>query len=168
MFRLAAQMQTSAYLAAFADPDHAALALFQACNLDPLTVPERAATVGWLAERLVEAGCRVLMPWGAPIGSGLGLNNIYGLRTLRAHFPDIPLVIDAGLGLPSQAAAAMEMGYDAALLNTAVAKAGDPVAMARAFALAIEAGTLAHAADPMEPRDMATPSTPVIGKAWLA
>ncbi|MCB1352221.1 MAG: thiazole synthase [Rhodobacteraceae bacterium] len=121
-----------------------------------------------LAERLVEAGCRVLMPWGAPIGSGLGLNNIYGLRTLRAHFPDIPLVIDAGLGLPSQAAAAMEMGYDAALLNTAVAKAGDPVAMARAFALAIEAGTLAHAADPMEPRDMATPSTPVIGKAWLA
>lgn len=121
-----------------------------------------------LADRLVEAGCRVLMPWGAPIGSGLGLNNIYGLRTLRAQFPDIPLVIDAGLGLPSQAAAAMEMGYDAILLNTAVAKAGDPAAMARAFALAIEAGALARAADPMEPRDMAAPSTPVIGKAWLA
>jgi thiazole synthase len=121
-----------------------------------------------LADRLVEAGCRVLMPWGAPIGSGLGLNNPYGLRTLRAHFPDIPLVVDAGLGLPSQAAAAMEMGYDGILLNTAVAKAGDPAAMARAFALAIEAGALAHAADPMEPRDMASPSTPVIGKAWLA
>ncbi len=121
-----------------------------------------------VCERLVEAGCQVLMPWGAPIGSGLGLNNIYGLRTLRAHFPDMALVVDAGLGLPSQAAAAMEMGYDGILLNTAIAKAGDPAAMARAFALAIEAGALANAADPMEPRDMAAPSTPVIGKAWLA
>ncbi|HLS67784.1 MAG TPA: thiazole synthase [Kiloniellales bacterium] len=121
-----------------------------------------------LAERLVEAGCRVLMPWGAPIGSGLGLNNRYGLRSLRAHFPDIPLVIDAGLGLPSHAADAMELGYDAILLNTAVAKAGDPVAMARAFAIAAEAGRLAHDADPMEARDMAAPSTPVIGKAWLS
>jgi thiazole synthase len=121
-----------------------------------------------LCERLVEAGCRVLMPWGAPIGSGLGLNNVYGLRTLRAHFPDTALVIDAGLGLPSQAATAMEMGFDAVLLNTAVAKAGDPAAMARAFSLAIEAGALARQADPMEPRDMAQPSTPVIGKAWLA
>jgi thiazole synthase len=121
-----------------------------------------------LADRLVDAGCRVLMPWGAPIGSGLGLNNVYGLRTLRARFPDIPLVVDAGLGLPSQAAQAMELGYDAVLLNTAVAKAGDPAAMARAFALALEAGALACDADPMEPRDMAAPSTPVRGKAWLA
>lgn len=120
-----------------------------------------------VAERLVNAGCEVLMPWGAPIGSGLGLNNEYGLRTLRAHFPDIPLVIDAGLGVPSHAAKAMEMGFDAVLLNTAVAKAGDPVAMAAAFALAIEAGRLAAEADPMEPRDMAAPSTPVIGKAFL-
>ncbi|MFC7704735.1 thiazole synthase [Plastorhodobacter daqingensis] len=120
-----------------------------------------------LADRLVEAGCRVLMPWGAPIGSGLGLNNPYGLRSLRAHFPDVALVVDAGLGLPSQAAEAMQLGYDAVLLNTAVARAGDPVAMARAFGLAAEAGRLAHAADPMEPRDMAAPSTPVIGKAWL-
>lgn len=108
------------------------------------------------------------MPWGAPIGSGLGLNNRYGLRSLRAHFPDIPLVVDAGLGLPSHAADAMELGYDAVLLNTAVAKAGDPAAMARAFALAAEAGRLAHEADPMEARDMAAPSTPVIGKAWLS
>jgi len=120
-----------------------------------------------LAERLVEVGCRVLMPWGAPIGSGLGLNNPYGLRSLRAYFPEIPLVVDAGLGLPSHAAEAMELGYDAILLNTAVAKAGDPVAMARAFALAAQAGRLAYEADPMEPRDMAAPSTPVIGKAWL-
>ncbi|MEY8829146.1 thiazole synthase [Sedimentitalea sp. XS_ASV28] len=120
-----------------------------------------------VADRLLRAGCEVLMPWGAPIGSGLGLNNIFGLRAMRAHFPDTPLVIDAGLGLPSQAAAAMELGFDAVLLNTAVARAGDPPAMAEAFANAIRAGQQAHAADPMEPRDMAAPSTPVIGKAFL-
>jgi thiazole synthase len=120
-----------------------------------------------VADRLVEAGCRVLMPWGAPIGSARGLNNVYGLKALRAHFPDIPLVVDAGLGVPSHAAAAMELGYDAVLLNTAVAEAGDPVAMARAFALAIEAGHMAFRAQPMEPRDMAAPSTPTIGRAAL-
>ncbi len=120
-----------------------------------------------LCDRLLSAGCGVLMPWGAPIGTGLGLNNIYGLRSLRAHFPDVPMVIDAGLGLPSQAAQAMEMGFDAVLLNTAVAKAGDPAAMAEGFAKAVEAGTLARRADPMEPRDMAAPSTPVLGKAFL-
>ena len=120
-----------------------------------------------VADRLLHAGCEVLMPWGAPIGSGLGLNNIFGLRAMRAHFPDVPLVIDAGLGLPSQATAAIEMGFDAVLLNTAVAKAGDPAAMAEAFATAIKAGQLALSADPMEPRDMAAPSTPVIGKAFL-
>jgi thiazole synthase len=121
-----------------------------------------------VSDRLVEAGCRVLMPWGAPIGSARGLNNPYGLKALRAHFPGIPLVIDAGLGVPSHASAAMELGYDAVLLNTAIAEAGDPVAMAKAFALAIEAGRLAFAAQPLEPRDMAQPSTPVIGKAALA
>ncbi len=120
-----------------------------------------------LCEKLIEAGCRVLMPWGAPIGTGLGLNNLYGLRSVRAHFPQVPLVVDAGLGLPSQAAQAMEIGYDAVLLNTAVAKAGDPVAMAEAFARAVEAGALAFGADAMEPRDMAAPSTPVLGKAML-
>ena len=119
-----------------------------------------------VAERLLQAGCEVLMPWGAPIGSGRGLNNPYGLRAMRAHFPNVPLVVDAGLGVPSHAAAAMEMGYDAILLNTAVAKAGDPVAMAKAFAMAIEAGLLARRADPMEPRDMAAPSTPVLGRAF--
>lgn len=121
-----------------------------------------------ICERLVEAGCRVLMPWGAPIGTGLGLNNVYGLRSLRAHFPDLPLVIDAGLGLPSQAVQAMEMGYDAVLLNTAVAKAGDPAAMAEGFARALDAGRLAFEADPMAPRDMASPSTPILGKAFLS
>lgn len=121
-----------------------------------------------LAERLLAAGCEVLMPWGAPIGTGLGLTNPYALRSLRAHLPDVPLVVDAGLGLPSHAAQAMEMGFDAVLLNTAVARAGDPPAMAEAFALAVRAGRLAHGADPMEARDMASPSTPVIGKAFLA
>jgi thiazole synthase len=120
-----------------------------------------------VADRLVEAGCRVLMPWGAPIGSARGLNNLYGLRALRAHFPEVPLVVDAGLGVPSHASAAMELGYDAVLLNTAIAEAGDPVAMAKAFALAIEAGRLAFAARPLEPRDMAAPSTPVLGRAAL-
>ncbi len=120
-----------------------------------------------VADRLVEGGCRVLMPWGAPIGSARGLNNVYGLKALRAHFPDIPLVVDAGLGVPSHAAAAMELGYDAVLLNTAVAEAGDPVAMARAFAMAVDAGRMAFAASPMVPRDMAVPSTPMLGRAAL-
>jgi thiazole synthase len=120
-----------------------------------------------VAERLIEAGCKVLMPWGAPIGSGKGLNNLFGLRALRAHFPETPLIVDAGIGLPSHAAAAMEIGYDAILLNTAVAKAGDPAGMARGFALAIEAGRAAFLAGPMEPRDMAAPSTPVLGKPSL-
>ena len=121
-----------------------------------------------VAGKLVDAGCEVLMPWGAPIGSGQGLNNVFGLRAMRAHFPDIPLVVDAGLGLPSHAAQAMELGYDAVLLNTAVAKAGDPALMAEAFANAIKAGVQARISDPMEPRDMAAPSTPVIGKAFLS
>jgi thiazole synthase len=118
--------------------------------------------------RLLDAGCEVLMPGGAPIGSGRGLNNLYGLRTMRRHFPDVPLVIDAGIGLPSHAAQAMELGYDAILLNTAVAKAGDPPRMALAFAEAIRAGRRGREAQPMERRDMAAPSTPVMGKAFLA
>ena len=120
-----------------------------------------------VAERLIDAGCRVLMPWGAPIGSGRGLNNLFGLRALRAHFPDVPLVIDAGIGLPSHAAQALEMGFDAVLINTAIAQARDPAAMAAAFAKAVEAGLAAYDAGPMEARDMAAPSTPVVGKALL-
>jgi thiazole synthase len=120
-----------------------------------------------VADKLLAAGCRVLMPWGAPIGSGRGLNNLFGLKALRAHFPDVPLVIDAGIGVPSHAAQAMELGFDAVLLNTAVAQAADPVRMAAAFAQAIEAGCDARLAGPMEPRDLAAPSTPVIGTAFL-
>ncbi len=118
-------------------------------------------------ERLLAAGCQVLMPWGAPIGTARGLANPYGLRSMRAYFPGVPLVIDAGLGAPSHAAAAMEMGYDAVLLNTAVAKAGDPVAMASAFADAVDAGRRAYEAGLLEPRDMAQPSTPVAGTPFF-
>lgn len=119
-----------------------------------------------VADKLVAAGCQVLMPWGAPIGSGRGLNNPFALKALRAHFPHTTLIVDAGIGLPSQASQAMELGYDAILLNTAVAKAGDPVAMARAFNFAIRAGRSAFQAGPMEPRDMAYPSTPVVGSPF--
>ncbi|MGV8988955.1 MAG: thiazole synthase [Cypionkella sp.] len=120
-----------------------------------------------VAERLLDAGCRVLMPWGAPIGSGQGLRHAEALASMRRYFPDVPLIIDAGLGAPSQASRAMEMGFDAVLLNTAVAKAGDPVAMARAFGQAVEAGRMAYEAGLMPPRDMAVPSTPVLGMANL-
>ena len=119
------------------------------------------------ASKLLELGCEVLMPWGAPIGSARGLNNVYGLKMLRSYFPNTPLIIDAGLGVPSHAAAAMEMGFDGVLLNTAVAKAGNPAQMARAFAIAVAAGRLAYLSGPMMPRDMAAPSTPVIGRAAL-
>jgi len=119
------------------------------------------------AERLMSAGCEVLMPWGAPIGTGRGLNNKYALRTLRNYFPGVPLIIDAGIGAPSHACEAMEMGYDAVLLNTAVAKAGDPIRMAKAFAAAIDSGRTAFEAGLMEMRDMAEPSTPVAGTPFF-
>jgi thiazole synthase len=119
------------------------------------------------AERLLGAGCEVLMPWGAPIGSGRGLANPYALKSLRHYFPTVPLIVDAGVGAPSHAAAAMEMGFDAVMLNTAVATAADPVRMARAFAQAIEAGRTAHEAGLMEVRDMAVPSTPVAGTPFF-
>ena len=118
-----------------------------------------------VGERLLEAGCAVLMPWCAPIGSARGPVNADGLRAMRAEFPDVPLIVDAGLGRPSHGAMVMELGFDAVLLNTAVAKAGEPAAMAEAFAGAVDAGRKAFLAGPLEPRDMAVPSTPVIGKA---
>jgi thiazole synthase len=118
-----------------------------------------------VAEKLLEAGCKVLMPWCAPIGSAMGPVDLFALRAIRAHFPDVPQIIDAGIGRPSHATQVMELGFDAVLLNTAVAKAGDPVGMARAFGKAIDAGREAFLAGMLEPRDMAAPSTPVIGKA---
>jgi thiazole synthase len=118
-----------------------------------------------VAEKLLEAGCTVLMPWCAPIGSAMGPVNGPALRAMRANFPDVPLIVDAGIGRPSHAAAVMELGFDAVLLNTAVAEAADPIVMARAFAGAIAAGREAFSAGMLEPRDMAVPSTPIIGKA---
>ncbi|WP_046848486.1 thiazole synthase [Hyphomicrobium sp. GJ21] len=120
-----------------------------------------------VAERLQQAGCEVIMPWAAPIGSGRGLANVAALKSLRAYFPDAKLVIDAGIGAPSHAAHAMELGYDAVLLNTAVAKAADPVRMAEAFANAIVAGRIGYDAGLMPARDMAVPSTPVAGTPFF-
>ena len=113
--------------------------------------------------RLVEAGCRVVMPWASPIGSALGITNRAALKLLRQRLPDITLIVDAGLGAPSHAAEALELGYDGVLLNTAVAKAADPVSMAGAFRLAVDAGRAAFEAGLMGPRDFASPSSPVIG-----
>jgi thiazole synthase len=118
-------------------------------------------------QRLLDAGCRILMPWGAPIGSGQGLLNPHALRTLRARLPDVPLIVDAGIGSPRDAVQAMELGFDAVLLNSAVAQAHDPVAMARAFRLGIEAGRLAWEAGIMARQDMAVPSTPVTGRPFV-
>jgi len=119
-----------------------------------------------LCQRLLAAGCRVLMPWGAPIGSGQGLLNPWALRTLRARLPDVPLILDAGIGRPSHAAQAMEMGFDAVLLNSAVAQAADPVAMATAFRHAVHGGRLGYEAGLLAPQDMAVPSTPVLGRPF--
>ena len=119
------------------------------------------------ARRLVDAGCRILMPWAAPIGSGLGLLNPWALRTLRARLPDITLIVDAGLGAPSHAAAAMELGMDAVLLNSAVSQAHDPVRMARAFKHAVEAGRDGHRAGLMPTSDVAIASTPVGGQPFV-
>ncbi|HEY9065973.1 MAG TPA: thiazole synthase [Burkholderiaceae bacterium] len=117
--------------------------------------------------RLLDAGCQVLMPWAAPIGSGQGLLNPWALRTLRERLPGVPLIVDAGIGAPSHAAQAMELGFDGVLLNSAVAQARDPVAMARAFRLAIEAGRLGYEAGVMAPQQMAVASTPVTGRPFL-
>jgi thiazole synthase len=116
-----------------------------------------------VALRLVDAGCKVVMPWAAPIGSARGIVSRDALLLMRNRLPDITLVIDAGLGAPSHAAEALELGYDAVLLNTAIAKAADPVAMANAFRLAVDAGRIGYEAGLMGARDFASPSTPVIG-----
>ncbi|MES2941176.1 MAG: thiazole synthase [Pseudomonadota bacterium] len=118
-------------------------------------------------QRLLDVGCRILMPWGAPIGSGQGLLNPTALRTLRARLPGVPLIVDAGIGSPKDAVAAMELGFDAVLLNSAVAQAHDPVRMAQAFKLAIEAGRLAYEGGIMAKQDMAVPSTPVTGRPFV-
>jgi thiazole synthase len=117
-------------------------------------------------QRLLDAGCRILMPWGAPIGSGQGLLNPWALRTLRARLPEATLIVDAGIGAPSHATLAMELGFDAVLLNSAVAHATDPVGMAIAFSHAIEAGRLGWRSGLIAPQDMAVASTPVAGRPF--
>ena len=116
-----------------------------------------------LAGKLADAGCNTLMPWGSPIGSAKGLMNPYNLKAIRKHFPHLQLIVDAGIGKPSHAIQAMELGYDGILLNSAVALAHDPVQMAEAFKYALKAGRLGYKAGAMQERDMASPSTPTVG-----
>ncbi|MBC7701744.1 thiazole synthase [Aquabacterium sp.] len=118
-------------------------------------------------QRLVDAGCKVLMPWGAPIGSGLGLLNPWALRTLRARLPHTTLIVDAGLGAPSHATAAMELGMDAVLLNSAVSQSGHPVRMATAFGHAVQAGRIGFEAGLMPYSDVAVATTPVGGQPFV-
>jgi thiazole synthase len=119
-----------------------------------------------LCRRLMDAGCEVLMPWAAPIGTGQGPRNAAALRELRQRAPEIPLIIDAGIGLPSHACQVMEWGFDGVLLNTAVSRALDPVRMAGAFAQAIRAGRSAFLGGPMTVQDQAVASTPEIGRPF--
>ena len=116
-----------------------------------------------LCQKLLDVGCEVLMPWGSPIGTGKGLMNPYALQTLRERLPNVPLVVDAGIGKPSHAAQAMELGFDAVLLNTAVAEANYPVQMAEAFKLAVQAGRKGYLAGAVLERQTAKPSTPTLG-----
>src|SRR5271155_4692410 len=124
-------------------------------------------TEDWvLCRRLMDAGCEVLMPWAAPIGTGQGPRNPRGLRELRERAPQVPLIVDAGIGLPSHACQVMEWGFDGVLINTAVSCALDPVQMAAAFANAVKGGRSAFLAGPMIVQDTAVPSTPEIGRPF--
>ena len=126
-------------------------------------------TEDWvLCSRLMDAGCEVLMPWAAPIGTGQGPRNPRGLRDLRERAPDIPLIVDAGIGLPSQACQVMEWGFDGVLLNTAVSRALDPVQMASAFANAVKGGRSAFLAGPMIVQERAVTGTPEIGRPFAS
>lgn len=115
-----------------------------------------------LAKKLEEAGCATVMPLAAPIGSGRGLKLRDAIR-ITIEQAEVPVVVDAGLGVPSHAAEAMELGADAVLVNTAIARAEDPVAMARAFRLAVEAGRTARMAGIMEEQEAAVASSPLGG-----
>jgi len=116
-----------------------------------------------VAKELVNLGCKVLMPWASPIGSGKGIINPFYLKILRERFPDISIIIDAGIGAPSHAAYAMELGFDAVLLNTAVSDAHDPIEMAKAFSLAIQGGRKAFHSGMIPQNDIAQTSSPIVG-----
>lgn len=112
--------------------------------------------------KLADMGCQALMPWAAPIGTGKGPINPYALQILRDRIK-VPMIIDAGIGKPSHACQVMEWGYDAVLLNTAVALSQDPVRMGIAFSEAIDAGRTAHLSGLMIEQQDATASTPTLG-----
>lgn len=116
-----------------------------------------------VATKLVDVGCNILMPWGSPIGSGQGLMNVSNLKAIREKFPNLQLIVDAGIGKPSHAVQAMELGYDGVLLNSAIALALDPIKMAEGFKHAVNAGRLGYEAGLMQKREFASPSTPVVG-----
>jgi thiazole synthase len=120
-----------------------------------------------LARRLVDVGCAAVMPLGSPIGSGMGIRNPYNIALIREAV-DVPVVLDAGIGTASDAALAMELGCDAVMAASAIARAQDPVAMARAMRAAVEAGRLAHGAGRIPRRLYATASTPNQGLAELS
>jgi thiazole synthase len=111
------------------------------------------------ALRLEDAGCAAVMPLASPIGSGLGLLNPYGIRTIKRRL-SVPVIVDAGVGTASDACLTMEQGVDGILMNTALAEASDPVGMASAMRLAVEAGRLAFLAGRMPRREVAMPSSP--------
>ena len=113
-----------------------------------------------LALHLEDLGCATVMPLGSPIGSGQGLNTLENIRIIIEN-SNIPVIIDAGIGTPSEAAKAMEIGADGVLLNTAVAQAKDPAQMALAMKLSVEAGRLGHLAGRMEKKYYASPSSPL-------
>jgi thiazole synthase len=115
-----------------------------------------------VCQRLVDVGCQAVMPWAAPIGTGQGPLNPYAMKLLRERL-QVPLLVDAGLGLPSHACTVMEWGFDGVLLNTAVALADDPVAMANAFAKAVDAGRTAYLSGAMQAQSSAQASTPLVG-----
>ena len=124
-------------------------------------------TEDWvLCRRLMHAGCEVLMPWAAPIGTGQGPRNPRALRELRQRAPNVSMIVDAGIGLPSHACAVMEWGFDGVLLNTAVSRALDPARMAGAFAQAIRSGRSAFWGGPMTIQEIAVSSTPEIGRPF--
>ena len=114
------------------------------------------------ALRLEDAGCAAVMPLASPIGSGLGLLNPYGIRTIKRRL-SVPVIVDAGVGTASDACLTMEQGVDGILMNTALAEAHDPIAMATAMRHAVEAGLLAFLAGRMPRREVAMPSTPNAG-----
>lgn len=114
------------------------------------------------ALKLEDAGCAAVMPLASPIGSGLGLLNPYTIRTIKRRLK-VPVVVDAGVGTASDACVTMEQGVDGILMNTALAQAARPEAMARAMGLAVEAGRLAYLAGRMPRREIAVPSSPSTG-----